>query len=861
MAWQPEHAGLRALVTISKRFGTASGRWVDIISSVGGISRDILGGGSREHPCPKCGGNTRFRMIDTAAGAVFCSHCFNSRNGDGFAAIQWARDNVKFSEALKLVAEYLAVPPDSKWSSKPGSAKKPDPAKDLEFKPWNEMLAGIWCINKKGIKLHAILQVGGQLAIYQNQYPVIAIPVLGPQLRKAKPVGWVVFRTNGGTLPSKKDGEVSLSKMKSTYGTEPGLIGVVRDGQRAWKTEGPSDLLAMLSLNDFPQDVTVVCNAMGATENPEKSPWIAKLFAGKDVGVIHDCDDPGQKGAMGWKRPDGSFRPGWCQAIAAEADLCRNVLLPFPIMPDHGKDLRDFAAAGGTYAGLLELATKAAVIDKPTSTEIKPIEADDDPHRLARVNLERFRKLTDGGVLRYWQGQWFKWEPATRCYRTIEPLELRARLNSSIKAEFDRISINRQAENEKDSTARRVTRELVSNTLEAMAGECVIPNSVKINSWINYRGNCEMQNRYIAMRNGLFDLTRYMQEQGDHLLPHTPDWFSTVCLPYEFNEQAECPIWHDYLSFAMGGDPEKIAILQEWAGYLLTSSTDRQKMMFFEGEGGNGKNVYMAAIEAMLGEGNCSHLGLEMFGQPFMTAQMIGKLLNISSECSEMDSVCEGVLKAMASGDRMTINRKGISPIEITPTARILVSANVRPRFADKSSGLWCRLILIPWTVRVPEWKIVEGMDKTEWWRNSGELPGIFNWAIAGLHRLNEQGRFTKSSASDKAMEDYRLDVNPTKMFLKESCVEDNNKDVAITCSYLYDTYKQWSLDNGYRIVSDRTFGREVKRQFPKSERKRARDLKKRFYVYSHLKFGNPEDEEADEFEQQTQEIQKELDY
>ena len=67
----------------------ARGRWREILTSLGGIDANILDGTTREHPCPKCGGTTRFRMIDVDEGALYCNKCFRSNNGDGIAALQW----------------------------------------------------------------------------------------------------------------------------------------------------------------------------------------------------------------------------------------------------------------------------------------------------------------------------------------------------------------------------------------------------------------------------------------------------------------------------------------------------------------------------------------------------------------------------------------------------------------------------------------------------------------------------------------------------------------------------------------------------------------------------------------------------
>ena len=85
----------------------AAGRWLDILRTVCRLTNSQLN--SRVHgPCPKCEGTDRFRALDDVAetGALFCNNCFNSRNGDGFAAIQWL-NGVTFQGSLKLVSEFL----------------------------------------------------------------------------------------------------------------------------------------------------------------------------------------------------------------------------------------------------------------------------------------------------------------------------------------------------------------------------------------------------------------------------------------------------------------------------------------------------------------------------------------------------------------------------------------------------------------------------------------------------------------------------------------------------------------------------------------------------------------------------------
>ena len=81
----------------------------DPYQRMGGVPADVLDG--KNHPCPKCGGMDRFRMIEAAAGALFCNQCFNKGNGDGIAALKWLRGGT-FPETVNALAEYLGQSSD-----------------------------------------------------------------------------------------------------------------------------------------------------------------------------------------------------------------------------------------------------------------------------------------------------------------------------------------------------------------------------------------------------------------------------------------------------------------------------------------------------------------------------------------------------------------------------------------------------------------------------------------------------------------------------------------------------------------------------------------------------------------------------
>ena len=83
----------------------ARGRWREVLSAHGFDANELDG---RHHPCPKCEGTDRFRMIDEEAGACLCNQCHSENNGDGLAAIQW-RNGWDFPTTIKAVAGYLGI--------------------------------------------------------------------------------------------------------------------------------------------------------------------------------------------------------------------------------------------------------------------------------------------------------------------------------------------------------------------------------------------------------------------------------------------------------------------------------------------------------------------------------------------------------------------------------------------------------------------------------------------------------------------------------------------------------------------------------------------------------------------------------
>jgi P4 family phage/plasmid primase-like protien len=363
-------------------------------------------------------------------------------------------------------------------------------------------------------------------------------------------------------------------------------------------------------------------------------------------------------------------------------------------------------------------------------------------------------------TLKWWRGGFYIWLNGR--YTPIDDENLSALVTRFLQ------DINRMPFNPPDPPIR-ITTGLVRNILRNLSGfeGVYISDLRELNTWLKMedgRQTTDDGTITISFMNGLLIFSN--SSNASEFVKHTPKYFSLARLPYNYDKNAQCPRWQAFLDDVMQGDSQRIKLLQEWAGYLLTNTLQFQKFMLLAGEGGNGKTVFTTMQEKMVGEENACHVPLARFGESFALSPTLGKMLNTSSESSHrIDELVETALKSYTSGDRMTFDRKFREPLNTHPTAKVMMSTNQLPNFTDKSNGVWRRLLFVPFDKCVPT-----DEQNPELVRElTAELPGIFNWAYQGLRKLMADGQFIEPERCKEAISEYRRDTNPAKVFLEEN--------------------------------------------------------------------------------------------
>jgi P4 family phage/plasmid primase-like protien len=316
--------------------------------------------------------------------------------------------------------------------------------------------------------------------------------------------------------------------------------------------------------------------------------------------------------------------------------------------------------------------------------------------------------------------------------------------------------------------------------------------------------------KYANMKNGLLNLETL------ELTPHTPDYVSLIQHPFDYNPVATCPTWLRALQGWTEGDEAegKQAVLQEYAGYCITRSMKYAKALFLIGDGGNGKSTYADTIAMMIGDAGVSRISLEDLYKDFGLTGLIGKRLNIVEEISG-NYFHSHRLKSMISGEEVTANMKYKEQFKFKQQAKFIFAVNQMPRVDDSSSGTERRILAVHFKNNFRKNPDVD-LRFTEG-KLAAELPGIFNWALEGLKRVEAKKDFTDTDERREIIQDYREENSSVEGFLVE-CV-DYTEGVIMELADLYDVYRDFCSKDGRTSKSRVSFSKEMKMFATKSNK------------------------------------------
>lgn len=307
----------------------------------------------------------------------------------------------------------------------------------------------------------------------------------------------------------------------------------------------------------------------------------------------------------------------------------------------------------------------------------------------------------------------------------------------------------------------------------------------------------------LNVENGVLDL-----ETGN-LIPHDPALLLTQQSPTTFDPEAKCPQWTAFLDFALP-EPEVRRYLQKMVGQALIGRVDEHVLPMLIGSGGNGKGVFIRALEHVLGTeqyvvegdpGLVIKTGSNEHKTKIMTLR--NKRLVFVTELDETDRFDAAQTKRLTGGDTLNARLMRQDEINFRPTHTLFLSTNWKPEVSATEEAIWRRIRLIPF-LRKPE-----NVDLALGRKLEAEASGILNWMLQGCLEWQREGLGEPLEVM-AATAEYRTESDPIALFVQEAIKVTNNEDDVLSSDDVYSRYQDWCLSNGEPPMIRRTWAGHI---------------------------------------------------
>lgn len=317
----------------------------------------------------------------------------------------------------------------------------------------------------------------------------------------------------------------------------------------------------------------------------------------------------------------------------------------------------------------------------------------------------------------------------------------------------------------------------------------------------------------LNVQNGVVDL------KTSNLTERKADMYFSKITNAEYSEKLDCPQWKEFLNTIFDGDQELIRYVQKAIGYTLTGSTAEQCIFICVGEGRNGKTTFIDIMSEIMGD-YAVNIQPETImvkrssgGANSDIARLRGARMVTSSEPNEGSRLDEGLIKQLSGGDKVTARHQYGSEFEFEPIFKLWMGTNHKPIIRGRDEGIWRRIRIIPFNVRIPDEKVNKNLK----YELRKEYAGILNWMIEGCLLWQIEG-LKMPKVMEDSLKEYRNEMDVIEMFLDECC--ETVAGAETKASELYSAYSDWAKANNEYLMTSSKFGIEITKRYEKVKKK-----------------------------------------
>ena len=369
-----------------------------------------------------------------------------------------------------------------------------------------------------------------------------------------------------------------------------------------------------------------------------------------------------------------------------------------------------------------------------------------------------------------------------------------------LKEQRDRIRVRAKACTDEEEQKRLFKKAgSVDGTLKKVRNKNGIVNTIALAEsehgvTIPY-SQFDTKGHFIGVANGVLDLRNSQLVSGD------PSYLMMRTSPVEFDSDAECPNWLQFLSDVMEGDQDKVNLLQHIAGSMFVGNT-KEKMFIFQGGGANGKSTFVNVIGQVLGATDAG--GYKAIVKPevftdkvnnpeYFLANLKGARAIFMSETAYDGLLQDTLVKQVVDSEeglQARVVRGEAFSFPVIGTIAMLT--NNLPKVISTDNGTWRRLCLVEFNRVFTE----NEKDRTLVSKKLvPELSGILNWCVEGARQYIKNGhKFEIPEVVEASTLEWRNGEDKIGSFISERMVNDGS---FIKLTEFYDEFKDWCEMNG----------------------------------------------------------------
>jgi len=271
------------------------------------------------------------------------------------------------------------------------------------------------------------------------------------------------------------------------------------------------------------------------------------------------------------------------------------------------------------------------------------------------------------------------------------------------------------------------------------------------------------------VNNGTIDL------RTGELRAHEPADHITKLADVDYNPNADCPQWIDFLNDVFAGDVGLITFVQRFLGYCLSADTSEHVLPIFYGGGSNGKSTLIDTVLYLMGEYGCKapeslFTARNQKEHPVETATLQGRRLAVGCETESNARLRIAKLKEL-TGDRYLEGRFMYqNNFTFERTSKLVLLTNHKPHVPDDTDAAWRRLRLVPFTVQFIDRPGCQPPDKELPEKLKAETTGILAWLVDGFTAWCNERTLTDPAAVQQATACYRTDEDAVQHFI-DACI------------------------------------------------------------------------------------------